>query len=285
MDNTMKKVMQIIIKILLLIIGLVMLYLSIPYSKLKSTFNKEVEKERIQNNAEEKILDEESIQDLPEQVKRFYNYAGYIGKPQFTQMKMYCEGADFVMDTHTNKTIRINYTEEVFAIPTRLAFIDARLYGIPFQGLDQYVDGKGSMRGVLAKNIQLFHVTGKEMDEAALATWLCEAILLPKAMLNEKLQWQQMDGNRIGVTLEEGDLIVSTLYEFDKEGRLISATTDNRGITESDGSLIPMRWRIVFDQYEQFEGYYLPRGIKAMWQQESGDLVYFDSNEAEYLFK
>lgn len=280
----MKKGIQVIIIISVLIIGIIVVYFAIPYSKLKSVFNKQVEKGCIQNNDNEKTLDEESIYNLPKQVKRFYEYVGYIGKPQFTQLKMYCKGADFVMNMHTNKPIRINYTEEVFACPTRLAFIDARVYGIPFQGLDQYVDGKGSMKGVIAKNIQLFHVTGKEMDEAALATWLCEAILLPKAMLNEKLKWQQIDNNRIGVTLEEGDLIVHALYEFDKEGRLIRATTDNRGITESDGSLTPMRWCILFNQYEQFEGYYLPRGIKAMWQQESGDLVYFDSKEAKYLF-
>jgi len=281
----MKKVIQVIIIILVVVIGLIAIYFAIPYSKLKSAFNKQVEKEGMKNSDEEKILNEETIQDLPEQVKRFYNYVGYIGKLQSTQMKMYCRGADFVMNAHTNKPIRINYTEEVFAMPTRLAFIDARLYGIPFQGLDQYVDGRGSMRGVIAKNRQLFNVTGKEMDKAALATWLCEAMLLPKAMLNEKLQWQQMDNNRISVTLEDGDLIVSAIYEFDKEGRLVSATTDHRGITESDGSLTPMRWRIVFDQYEKLEDYYLPRGVKAMWQQEGGDLVYFDSDKAEYSFK
>lgn len=281
----MNEVIKVIIIVLIFIIGFTIVYFSIPYSKLKSTFNKQVEKEVRRSNDEEKILNEKDIYNLPKQVKRFYNYAGYIGKPQFTQMKMYCKGVNFVMDKHTNKRIRINYTEEVFAIPARLAFIDARPYGIPFQGLDQYVDGKGSMRGVIAKKIQLFHVTGKEMDEATLATWLCEAIFLPKAMLNEKLQWKRVDDNRIGVTLEERDLIVGALYEFDKEGKLISATTDNRGITERDGSLTPTRWRILFDQYEESEGYYLPRGIKTMWQQESGNFVYFNSNEAEYLFK
>ena len=281
----MKEIIQATLIILVLIATLIVIYFMIPYSKLKSTFNKQVEKERVKNSDEEKILDEEMIQALPEQLKRFYNDAGYIGKSQSTEMKMYCREAEFVMDTHTNKPMSIHYTEEVFANPARLAFIDARLYGIPFQGLDQYVEGKGSMRGVIAKNIQLFNVTGKEMDEAALATWLCEAILLPKAMLNERLQWQQIDEDRVGVTLEEEGLIVSVINEFDEEGKLVSATTDNRGITESDGSLTPMRWRIVFHQYEQLGDYYLPRGVKAMWQQEGGDVVYFDSNKADYLFQ
>lgn len=93
----MKEVIKVIIIVLILIIGLMIAYLSIPYSKLKSTFNKQIEKEHIQENDKEKILDQESIYNLPEQVKRFYKYAGYIGKPQFTQMKMYCKGADFVM--------------------------------------------------------------------------------------------------------------------------------------------------------------------------------------------
>lgn len=141
-------------------------------------------------------------------------------------------------------------TEEEIAVMCKAQF---KLY----DRVDQYVEGKGSMKGVIAKNIQLFNVTGKEIDEAALATWRCEAILLPKAMLNGRLQWQQIDEDRVRVTLEEGDLIVSAVYEFDGEGKLVSATTDNRGITESDGSLTPMRWCIVFHQYEQFEGYYL----------------------------
>ena len=261
------------------------IYFTIPYSNLKSTFNKQVEKGRMKNINEEEILNEEMIQDLPLQVKQFYRYIGYIGRRQSTQMRMYCRGADFIMDIKTNQLIKINYIEEVFAQPTRFAFIDARLYGIPFQGLDQYTEGKGSMKGVIAKMIQLFNVTGKKMDEAALATWLCEAIFLPKAMLNEKIQWQQMDDNRLKAIIEDGDLTVSATYEFDKEGRLMNATTDHRGITERDGSLTPTRWRITFGQYEKFKDYYLPRSIKAMWQQDDGDFVYFNSHEADYLFK
>ena len=37
--------------------------------------------------------------------------------------------------------------------PGRMAMIESSMFGIPFQGYDYYRDGKGGMRGVIAKQL------------------------------------------------------------------------------------------------------------------------------------
>ncbi len=41
-----------------------------------------------------------------------------------------------------------------------------------------YLDGKGGMKGVIAKLFTLFDQTGEDMDRACLATFLAECMFL-----------------------------------------------------------------------------------------------------------
>lgn len=75
-------------------------------------------------------------------------------------MKADFKNVDFVLSADKPK-IKIDYPLYIFMErPARLAFVDTTMYGIPFQGGDSFVDGIGSMKGVLAKVIPLFHENG-----------------------------------------------------------------------------------------------------------------------------
>ena len=57
------------------------------------------------------------------------------------------------------------------------AYIDSSLYGIPFEGLDSFLRGKGSMKGILGKPFTLFDERGADMDQVCLVTFLAGTIL------------------------------------------------------------------------------------------------------------
>lgn len=74
---------------------------------------------------------------------------------------------DFVMSD--KKTIKFDYKQyNLVERPERFALISSSLSGIPFEGLDSYENGKGSMKGMLAKVIPLFDQRGEVWIELAL---------------------------------------------------------------------------------------------------------------------
>ena len=57
------------------------------------------------------------------------------------------------------------------------------MFGVPFEGCDYYRNGKGGMKGVIAKAITIFHQTGIDMDKACLTTFLAECMFAPTILL------------------------------------------------------------------------------------------------------
>jgi hypothetical protein len=97
---------------------------------------------------------------------------------------------NFILNSKTLKIKCIQFNSGVK--PERIALIDTNLYGIPFEGLDSYQDGVGSMKGMIAKSIVFFYQTGKDMNQSSLVNCLAEGL-----MVTLKAIWH----------LPEGDLV------------------------------------------------------------------------------
>jgi len=132
---------------------------------------------------------EADIATLPGPVRRHLRRCGHLGKPKMAYMKVIFPDVAFSLGKG-KKAIKIAYTQYNFvAGPDRIAYIDSSLYGVPFEGVDAYVDGKGSMKGIVAKNITLFDIDGEAMDKASLVTFLSECLFVPNAALQAYIRW------------------------------------------------------------------------------------------------
>lgn len=250
---------------------------------LHKTFEKETHEALDQSracNASHK----EKIDQLPKIIDTFYEKTRLNTISDAVHLKMYCPQASFRMD-QKGPQLKIDYTEEVFAHSTRLAFIDSKMHGISFQGLDRYVSGKGSMTGILARFIKLFHVTGSEMDQSALVTWLCEAILLPKSMAICQIEWSGESENMITARIKRGQYIVSVTFYFDKEGLLTKAETKDRFMTIGNKEFKQEAWCIAFDNYQWQEGLLLPMSVQSSWLLDAEEFVYFKSDQAVFSYE
>lgn len=108
---------------------------------------------------------------------------GYIGTPKKSYLKMLYHDVRFSQGRN-GPHLLIDYTQYNFVKePCRIARIDSRMFGLPFEGYDSYQNGIGEMKGVLAKWIPLFDQKGKEMDKACLATFLAESLFAPSILL------------------------------------------------------------------------------------------------------
>ncbi len=268
---------MLIFGILLGVTGLVIIvFFKMPGSKTRTEFNMMINNLTIRTDHAEDLFKEEDITGLPAPVQKYFWYCGYIGKPKIPYMKIVYKDVDFSFGK--GKTpIKIDYTQYNFVDrPERIAYIDSSIYGLPFEGLDSYVGGKGSMKGVIAKLFTLFDQTGKTLDSSSLVTFLSECLFIPNAALQEYIVWQAVDAVHSRAYINYYGISVSGLFTFNEKGEMLSFTTDDREVVSVDGKRERIKWTVVCNEYEEMAGIKKPTVFKAIWNYDDGDLVYFN---------
>ena len=259
------------------IILVVIIYFRMPYSPLKSVFIKIAENQISDNKASTDNFTAEEIEHLPAPVKKYFETCGFIGRPKMSYLKAYYENVNFLLAADKPYT-KINYTLYTFVKePARIAFIETSIYGIPFQGLDSYIGGKGGMKGVLAKTITLFNETGAEMDTACLVNSLSECLFVPSIAIQGYIQWMHVDDTHANATISYYGISASGSFTFSENGEVISFSTNDRWAIETDGTKTRTPWSLLFGNYEERNGIKQPTIYKAVWHYGNGDSVYFDS--------
>lgn len=266
----------IIIGMLLIVIGATIVYFNIPYSITRIIFVDSADNLLARTANENDVFTEQDIAGLPLPVQKYFRYCGYIGTPKMSSMKASFTDVDFILDK--NKQVKIDYTQYNFVDrPNRIAYIDSSMYGIPFEGLDAYIDGHGSMKGVLAKSITLFDQTGPSMDKASLVTFLSECLLVPNAALQDYITWEAVDDLHAKATISYYGIKASGMFTFIENGEAVSFTTDDREAVTSDGRSEKVRWSAILQDYKESGGTRKPTILQAIWHYDDGDLMYFNS--------
>lgn len=276
MKRRRRKVFLIIVGVLAGIIGILIIFFNLPWSKTKTEFDAKVSELVAEAHSREDIFREEEIAGLPASVRRYFNYCGYIGKPRMSYIEISYRDVDFLFG-RDKPAMKIDYMQYDFVDgPNRIAYINSSMYGVPFEGVDIFMYGSGSMKGRLAKQFTLFDQTGKVMDQASLVTFLSEILLLPNAALQDYIEWTEIDDLHAKAAISCYGMTARGVFAFDEDGRLISFMTNDRSAVATDGSSKNMKWSVVFDEYTEVNGIMRPTFFQAIWHYPEGDLVYFD---------
>lgn len=283
MKRRVKRKMGLILGAILLLVSILVIYFNVPYSRLKTNF-KDYLVESEENINENKKAAKYTLEDLPQSMQKFYSYTKLVNKVSSNHVSFNFKDADFV-NIEMNKTLKIDYSEHIFGdVPARFAFIDSSLYGIPFQGLDSFINGEGGMKGVIAKNITLFNQRGEEMNKAALVTWLAEIIFMPSQLLSGDVDIKEIDKNTVGVSITYDNIKASGIYKFLDSGELVEFTTDDRALIYNDGRLEHRKWSALYEDYRSNGDLLLPNRLKSKWHFDNEDIIYFDGTDIEYTF-
>lgn len=275
MKKRSRKRMFIVIGILI-ITGSITVFFNIPFSKTKSEFNLMVANLTAKTDHIEGVFREEDIAGLPVPVQKYFRYCGYIGKPQMSYIKIVYKDVDFSFGKNKSP-IKIDYTQYNFADkPNRIAYIDSSMYTIPFEGLDSYIDGNGSMKGRIAKLFTLFHQTGQAMDKSSLVTFLSESLFVPYAALQNYIVWETIDDLHAKATISFYNISARGIFTFSESGEMLSFTTEDREATSTNGTSEKVKWSVVCKEYKEINGINKPTVFQAIWNYDDGDLVYFD---------
>jgi hypothetical protein len=283
MKKRSKKKMIIVIGILLSVTVILVIFFNIPYSKTKTKFNEMTKNLTAKAEQIEGVFTEEDIVGLPLPVQKYFRYCGYIGTPKMSSMKAIYHDVNFLFEK--DKPIKISYIQYNFVNqPIRIAYIDSSMYGIPFEGLDSYIDGAGSMKGVLAKLFTLFNQSGDAMDKASLVTCLSECLIIPNVALQDYVIWEEIDELHAKATISYYGITASGIFTFNENGEMLSFTTGDREAIATDGTSEKVKWSAVCSEYGETNGIRKPTVLQAIWHYNDGDFLYFDGKDVVIKF-
>ncbi|GAA0764876.1 hypothetical protein GCM10008908_00600 [Clostridium subterminale] len=283
MKRRVKRKMGLILGVIFLLVSTLVIYFNVPYSRLKTNL-KDYLVESEENISENKKNTKYTLENLPQSIQNFYSYTKLVNKVNSNHVSFDFKDADF-LNIEMNKKLKIDYSEHIFGdIPARFAFIDSSLYGIPFQGLDSFINGEGGMKGVVAKNITLFNQRGEDMNRAALVTWLAEIIFMPSQLLSGDVDIKEIDKNTVDVSITYDNISASGIYKFLDSGELVEFTTDDRALIYNDGRLEHRKWSALYEDYKNIDDLLLPNRLKSKWHFDNEDIIYFDGTDIEYTF-
>lgn len=267
------------IGIIIFIIVLIIIWFSIPYSPLKNQFKKDISELTLKNQMYEikEIFEMSDFEDMPVVIQKYIENSGFIGKEKMSYLKMEYKDVDFMQEKKGPK-LKIDYTQYNFAKnPSRIALIESSMFGIPFEGYDYYMNNNGGMKGNIAKIITLFNQTGDDMDKACLVTFLAESMFLPSVLLQDYIEFEEIGDLQVKATITYKGLTASGVFTFNDKFEMISFTTNDRAVANSDGTMEYIQWTAMCSEYKiNDNGINYPTKFKAIWNYPNEDFVYFD---------
>ena len=228
------------------------------------------------------LVSKSMLADLPAPVQRYMSFTDVLGKPWINsvvlnQVGKFRQGIDRPWMPMTAK--------QIYTISPPSFVWDARfkIVGLPLlRARDEYRFGRGRMHGKLAGLITVFDSQGEKLDQGAMIRYLSEMIWFPTAFLGANITWQAVDSLSSDVQLIDAGKTVSGRLFFDDEGRPTNFTAMR--YREIDGDFSLDAWSTPITGYGERAGLKLPTQGQAVWNLQSGDLMYVDLEikEVEY---
>lgn len=265
--------------IILVILGLLLVFFNISYSPLKSELS--ADKNKLTQQIKTKdcgAFSETDIHNLPLPVQKYFRQCKFIGTKKMSYMKAEYHDVAFKQGKK-GSSLKIDYVQYNFVnYPNRIALITSSMFGVPFDGYDSFMNGHGGMKGVVGKLITIFNQTGSEMDRACLVTYLSECLIVPNAALQNNIQWESIDNTHAKATMTYQSISVQGIFTFNGKGEMLSFTTNDRPLYNTNGSIEHVIWSAECSDYREQNGYLLPTKLEAVWHYSDGDFVYFNGN-------
>ena len=282
-----KKKMLILIGVLFVLIGIILIWFHVPYSPVKRNFQNDIDalmsESQLRTNNE--VFTKDDFSSLPVAIQKYIQNCGYIGTPKMSYLRMEYNNVDFSQGKN-RPALKIDYTQYNFIDePCRMALIDSSMFGIPFEGYDYYQNGIGGMKGVIAKAITLFDQTGADMDKACLATFLAESLFAPTILLQDYITFEEISDFEVQATISYKGQTASGIFTFNEQYEMISFTTNDRAVAETDGSIEYVPWSALCGEYQTAaSGIKYPSKFQAVWNYPDGDFIYFDGVISEVSY-
>lgn len=225
---------------------------------------------------ERKTIDQPGFSNLPNQVQQWLHYAGISEQGGSDQVHIRQLGK---MRTSPDGGW-MDFTAEQWFDVTNPAFLwYAEVGGKSFmqlRGKDRLLDGRGHMLIKLFGLLPIVDAQGTEIDQGTLVRYLSEMIWFPAAALEDYLQWEALDEQRVRATLRVGEQSVNGIFFFNSSGQVIAFEADR--YYQRDGKSSLETWHIDIDEnsWQTFRGIKIPTKAGVSWKLADGDFTWLE---------
>lgn len=286
MKKRCKKKM-LVLGILLVCVGIMFVYWSVPYSPQKNKFNREMQAYADKVKSSTEFVCKEEIEQLPPALQRYCEYTGIEGMPKYMAVRADFRNTDFVFDDKSQKILKMDYDLRLFYDTWyRSAFCQSAMYGVPFEGADYCTEQKaGGMKGFLGKGIKIFDVCTKQGYQAGLISWFAESLTInPAVLFSELVSYEQIDDLTVKVTLSDNGVTGQGTIYLNEEGEIIVFHSDDRQVEEIGGRQTRIGWRCEYENYREYNGIKRACKVRSVKVYPDKEIVYFSSDQYEVTY-
>ena len=280
--NYMKKTLIIII------ISVVFIATTIWFShNMKRTYRKAVKSELERTvNIEPGILTEEDMLHLPECVKKYLHYTGFVGKEKIVNFR--CEFSGGIRfkpgeDYMPLKSVQYNFIDAA----SRSFYIVAKKKGIPAIGLHLYQEAEATFKIKILGLITVVDASGSKMNQGETVTVLNDMFFMaPGSLIDRRIKWENIDSLTVKAVFSNSNITVSAFVYFNEEGKLLNFVSNDRYDTNGkEYNNYP--WETPVTEYKNINGYQIPSKARLIYKRPDGDFCYgeFELVTLEYNCK
>ncbi len=228
-----------------------------------------------------KVVTEEMIHGLPAPIQRWLSNSGVIGKPLPYNLRLKQTGN---MRTAPSQAWMELEAEQYFNIeePAFVWQVHTRMKGMPVNGRDKYVEGKGSMLITASGLIRIVDASGMEIDQGSMLRYMGEVCWFPAAALSKYVSWEEIDEHHAKMIMEYKGLRAEGVCTIDDKGRL--TRFEAKRYMGSGKDAVLNDWYAECTEWEEMDGVVLPVKGTVNWELKEGRFDYYDYTitELEY---
>lgn len=243
--------------------------------KFKNEYKNEVKIGLEQSkNLQKIVLTEAEIAYLPEPIKKYIRYTGFIGKPIVNNFRIDFSGK---IRDHA-KPVWMELTSEQYNFiktPTRLFYLDATMKGLPVSGFHCFKNGVASMDIRLLSIFKVEYQSGKVMDESETVTFFNDmCVMAPGVLIDKRIEWLEVVDNKVKASFTNNGITITAWLYFNEKGEMVNFVSENRSALGANGITSKHKWSTPLRDYKNINGYKLASYAEAVYTYPEGDFTY-----------
>lgn len=250
---------------------------------MKKTYKKEKAELLKRNNLNKTItFTNELVKDLPQPIKKYLQVCGYMNTPVPINANVHWKECYFKMSPKKKwgkiSTLQFNSVKPI----ARIAYM--KFSSMPISARDIYKDGYGEMKVKLFNLFRVAFENNKETAQSALITSFAEFLIIPGYFVLDNIKWETIDQLTVRATLTDGDMEVSGIFNFNKDGYIYRFETSDRYYSYGKNNYKKIKYSGVIDSYKEQDNITIAKNVKVTWHLPEGDYDYFKGTIEEIEF-
>jgi hypothetical protein len=264
---------MLVLGLLVVAMPLVLLALDARASSFRSRFARDRDSLLARPVPPAPLVTETDLGSVPPLMQTYLRHVGAVGQPRVHNMRVLFNAQ--MRSSATSPWMQSTATQyEFFGPPARLFYMNAALFGVPFDIFHRYVDSAATFQVRIASLFPMVDKKGPILTRAETVTLMNDIVVMaPAAVLDLPFTWETIGERSLLATFTNAGNTVSATLTFDAAGDLVGFLSNDRTQEDAQGSRnVP--WSTPISGYREVDGIRVGALGDANWVESSGEWTY-----------